>query len=200
MMINFAATDLGCNVYCSAVAAEGYEVGNVMVTNGFSKGFLSANFVKPPVDVIFSFQYPLELKAIDINPKVSVHCTQIISIYVSERQWTQEFTQESTHFFWKPCGLFQNLHVHGDEIIRFNNPQSRLEFHYFFPQVPHTNIKPFDRNTFFMSKVQSIRLRLHKGILCSVKFDLRCSEVCLYLGSAFTMLSYRNPTLYRTKA
>jgi hypothetical protein len=47
----------GCKVFCDAVETEGYEIQNLIHVTGFEKGFLCANFVKPPVNIIFSFPF-----------------------------------------------------------------------------------------------------------------------------------------------
>lgn len=76
-MMDFCCEDLGTTVEVLQPCLDGYEVSNLISNNpGLRKmGYLAERFIKPPVNIVFTFPCPIEFSHVLITPSVGKHKT-----------------------------------------------------------------------------------------------------------------------------
>ncbi|RWS26679.1 RING finger protein 37-like isoform X2 [Leptotrombidium deliense] len=94
MEINFCDKRLRTSVTSNKVSADGCEAQNLL-TNSFD-GFRVEYFVKPPIDVVFSFNFPIDIQKVVCELKVGERRTSAVQFFLAD---------ESRDF--KLCGYFE---------------------------------------------------------------------------------------------
>ncbi|KAJ2771258.1 RING finger protein 37, partial [Coemansia nantahalensis] len=116
-LFDFADARLGTQAACDYPSITGYAVANLLSKHRSAQspashavhaqlslfdtrtGFLAESFVKPPVEVTFTFAFPVSLAAAVVNPRVRMHTAKHVSLfvmsgrgqrweYVSRLEWT----------------------------------------------------------------------------------------------------------------
>ncbi|EGG13840.1 RING zinc finger-containing protein [Cavenderia fasciculata] len=88
LLVNFANHQLGCTIYCDHPSfSDDYALTNIISDNPIlkSRGFLATQFTKPPLDILISLPYAIEVERIGILAKTGTCISQSISIYVSDQ-------------------------------------------------------------------------------------------------------------------
>ncbi|RUS17789.1 hypothetical protein BC938DRAFT_476161 [Jimgerdemannia flammicorona] len=83
-LINYAAhPSLHTTIKTTTVTRDGHEPANLLTGLSNTKGFLVERFVKPPVDLVVHFKYPVNLAAVVIDPRVGQNASHLFSLYAS---------------------------------------------------------------------------------------------------------------------
>ncbi|GFO48415.1 RING finger protein 37 [Plakobranchus ocellatus] len=109
MLVNFALDCVGTTVSCDKVSTDGYECTNLVSSNWQErkKGFIAEHFIKPPVNITFSFPCNIEIYQVLVTPYVGQQLCSQVEIYSASRPVTSHkksrgrlkshiFTPEST--------------------------------------------------------------------------------------------------------
>lgn len=85
MAFNFCHPLMKTVVACDKPSTDGYEASNLISDNPIlsNQGFMPESFIKPPYQLSFKFQCPVELHSIVLNGKVGRQSLQVIDIYTS---------------------------------------------------------------------------------------------------------------------
>lgn len=72
MAINLCNPSFGVTLSSSTVSTEGYELSNLLEkdTQQIGGGFMAERFIKPPIDIVFSFPFKIEIKEIFLDPSI----------------------------------------------------------------------------------------------------------------------------------
>ncbi|KYR01503.1 RING zinc finger-containing protein [Tieghemostelium lacteum] len=80
-LINLCHEKLGAKIYCEGTSfSDGHKIENLIQND---KGYLASSFVKTPLDITISFNYPIDLERIGIKCKVGTCISDTISVYIS---------------------------------------------------------------------------------------------------------------------
>ena len=72
MLEDFCSTLWDTRVQCDRISSDGYDVSNLVSRDTVKKhrGFLAERFVKPVVSILVTFPFPINVCAINVNPRV----------------------------------------------------------------------------------------------------------------------------------
>ncbi|GAM17777.1 hypothetical protein SAMD00019534_009520 [Acytostelium subglobosum LB1] len=91
-IINFSYASLGCTVHCEAPSfSEDLSVSNIIheTLEARERGFLSAQFVRTPLDITISFPYPIDVERISVRSKLGTGIAQSLSFYTSQSSFDE---------------------------------------------------------------------------------------------------------------
>ncbi|KAJ2636623.1 RING finger protein 37 [Coemansia sp. RSA 1286] len=131
-LFDYADHRIGTTVTCDYPSATNHDIQTLLNKQPFAdnsslpislgttqpSGFLAESFVKPPLEITFTFAHPISLAAITINPRARQHSAKSILAYI----WNQR------HQKWTPIGrIFWDQQMMGSVQALCNrelNPQA----------------------------------------------------------------------------
>jgi U-box domain-containing protein 5 len=179
MLINVAQQEFGTAVHCGSPSTDGYEVENIL-NRSSSTGFLCSYFVKPPCDIILSFPFPVNIQSIGISPRVSTTCTEVVSVFVSDKTYEEvsSNTRDSHYTCFHYCGTFSDLHLQEKAIVYMVNPTFKPTSKFGKYAQGLKSGEKFIKNLPLMGHVKLIKLRINRV----VKFGPPCLKYVEVLG------------------
>ncbi|KAJ8025742.1 RING finger protein 37 [Holothuria leucospilota] len=125
MSINLCNTVFGVKVTSSSISREGWEPEKLLESNYSSRsGFMAERFMKPPVDVTFSFPFKIEIKEVFIDPVVGSQISNGFEIYTA---CCMDSTKDDADLFFQTIGK-SAWHCPNLSIYHFVNHRYRKRF------------------------------------------------------------------------
>ncbi|XP_067656724.1 RING finger protein 37-like [Haliotis asinina] len=93
MLVDFGHWSLQPSVSCDKPSSDGYEVENLTSRDSshHCRGFLAENFIKPPVNITYTFPCKISIHQIYINPVIGAQKSTAIEIYTSSNSITNSW-------------------------------------------------------------------------------------------------------------
>lgn len=148
------------------VSSDGYEVSNLISRDKGKKqmGFLAAGFVKPVVTILLSFPFPVDLYALNINPRVGAQKTCGLEIFAASLNARIQHDVKPNTIINTEDGTTQDLKDRGStprpRVPRTSNNCGDFSgLHHYQDDLNINNIKRGFKNLF----VQILRVRIPEG-------------------------------------
>ncbi|RWS06837.1 RING finger protein 37-like protein [Dinothrombium tinctorium] len=118
MAINFVTSKLGTKISSNQVFADGYELQNLLLEN-LNPGCRVEYFVKPPIDIVFTFMCPIDIRFIVCELKVGEQKTNAFQVFVSKDEKEQKFTHQCSFIETnKDCACLTNTKYFQNHLMK----------------------------------------------------------------------------------
>lgn len=183
MLVNFALELLGTKVSSNKVNTDGYDCTNLISSDITQrrKGFLAEHFIKPSVDITFTFPCNINIYCILLNPFVGRQQSSFLEIYSATKPWPKSHTGNMKRL----TGLLEN----GPHSSQTQSLEENLSIYH---PLCKTNVPIQTRACFYNRRFPSYISRSHENLLSSVdssaSYEIRSARANLLTSCSHLMI------------
>ena len=144
-LIDFCYKEFGTLVQSSTVFEDNFALENLLDTNFKSKGFRVETFVRPPVEITFTFKNPVHLSRIEFSSPAS----EFIEVWGAERDADFYLVGRVHQKAESPKSVLKNYYFPGNDASGSQRPES--EFCLFTKAVNRGLLRNLTREAYFFA-------------------------------------------------
>ena len=144
-LIDFCYKELGTLVESSTVFEDNFALENLLDANLKSKGFRVETFVRPPVEITFTFKNPIHLSSIEFSSPAS----EFIEVWGAERDADFDLVGRVHQKAESPKSVLKNYYFPGNDASGSQRPES--EYRLFTKAVNRGLLRSLTREAYFFA-------------------------------------------------